>query len=326
MGFFTLGNRFLNEAEINGQPQDQNEEEDYSVGADGDDTTSTDTATDTTSTTDATTDTTTTDTAGEEDYTDGADADVSVDDTETDSTTDSSTTDEEDYSAGADADISVDDTSDSATTDSSDSGDGDVDYADGADADIDASGEGDSSGSDTTTDSTDGGTEGAEGTVDNLKKIEAELFSNLTPEQLAIKNTELKARFIEVYSTITNVLVRINDIPKTDDNIETLKFVTDKLLEMKELVDHNITTSFQTRTYTENNIIYQQCLATLDAINTIINNIPSPTKNDNDEDDSDSIVDDNNASEDTSSDNNGLAVSDTSTMKESGSILFDMRL
>ena len=114
-----------------------------------------------------------------------------------------------------------------------------------------------------------------EGNEFDINKIEDELFSSLTPEQIAIKNHELKNQFIEVYTIIGSTLVRINDIPKSNDNINILKFVTEKLLELREMVDYNITVAYNTRTYIENNIIYQQCIATLNAIADIIDNIPN---------------------------------------------------
>ena len=131
-------------------------------------------------------------------------------------------------------------------------------------------------GSEETTDDTSSeeGSENGEEDYD-LNKIEDELFSSLTPEQIAIKNHELKNQFIEVYSIIGSTLVRINDIPKSNDNINILKFVTEKLLELREMIDYNITVAYSTRTYIENNIIYQQCIATLNAIADIIDNIPN---------------------------------------------------
>lgn len=108
----------------------------------------------------------------------------------------------------------------------------------------------------------------------DINKIESELFSSLTPEQIAIKNYELKNQFIELYSIIGSTLVRINDISKSNENINVLKFITEKLLELREMIDFNVTTAYQTRTYIENNIIYQQCIATLNAIAEIIDNIP----------------------------------------------------
>ena len=109
----------------------------------------------------------------------------------------------------------------------------------------------------------------------DLDKIEDELFSSLTPEQIAIKNHELKNQFIELYSLIGTTLVRINDIPKSNENINILKFITEKLLELREMIDYNITTAYSTRTYIENNIIYQQCIATINTIADIINIIPN---------------------------------------------------
>ena len=123
-----------------------------------------------------------------------------------------------------------------------------------------------------------------EGEDYDINKIEDELFSSLTPEQIAIKNHELKNQFIEIYSIIGNTLVRINDISKSNDNINILKFITEKLLELREMIDYNITTAYQTRTYIENNIIYQQCIATLNAISDIIKNIPNANQESNSND------------------------------------------
>ena len=117
--------------------------------------------------------------------------------------------------------------------------------------------------------------DGEEGEEYDINKIEDELFSSLTPEQIAIKNHELKNQFIEMYSIIGSTLVRINDISKSNDNINILKFVTEKLLELREMIDYNITVAYSTRTYIENNIIYQQCIATLNAVADIIDNIPN---------------------------------------------------
>lgn len=147
---------------------------------------------------------------------------------------------------------------------------------------MDDSGDGESSDGEENPDSSDEGSDdnteesesnGEEENYD-INKIEDELFSSLTPEQIAIKNHELKNQFIEMYSIIGSTLVRINDISKSNDNINILKFVTEKLLELREMIDYNITTAYSTRTYIENNIIYQQCIATLNAIASIIENIP----------------------------------------------------
>ena len=296
MGIFTFNKKlsFIQEADINGQSNNEEDNnEDYTAGADDDINNSSPSESDSSATSEN----------DEEDYTAGADGEVSTDDTSEsgDDTSDSNISDtdsntgedsgvddgeEIDYTAGADGEVSTDDTSESG---------------------------------DETSENENNEGENSENQEDNLKKIESELFSSLTPEQIAIKNRELKSRFIEIYGTIGATLVRINDIPKSDDNIELLKFVTDKLLELRDIVDVNITTSYQTRTYIENNIIYQQCLSTLDAISDIISNIPVPSKTEEESDKEDALEDNENKPE-----GETLDVSDK--MQEENARLFDFDL
>ena len=164
--------------------------------------------------------------------------------------------------------------SDDSSEDDSDEGDENFMDDSGDDNSSDESG-----GESTNTDDNNEGEESDENNEEesndyDINKIENELFSSLTPEQIAIKNYELKNQFIELYSIIGSTLVRINDISKSNENVNVLKFITEKLLELREMIDFNITTAYQTRTYIENNIIYQQCIATLNAIAEIIDNIP----------------------------------------------------
>lgn len=206
---------------------------------------------------------------------------------------------------GGGDDTTTSDASEESTDDSGDDGDQNF-MDDGGGEDTGEDGGDDASGGDggeETTDDSEGenSEESEEGSDENgydINKIEEELFSSLTPEQIAIKNHELKNQFIELYSIIGSTLVRINDISKTNDNINVLKFITEKLLELREMIDFNITTAYQTRTYIENNIIYQQCIATLNAIAEIIDNIPKLDGRDESEE------------EESEEDKNGIPVDD----------------
>src|SRR5574344_33907 len=279
--FYSPKIKSILEVEINGEKQEE-ETDDYTTDTEtaGDD--NTDTSETPTSTEDNDEDYTAgADSAGDEDdYT--TDVDSAGDDNDSEEETSTEDTGEDDYTSGADTAGDEDsDTSDEEETD---------DYT------ADASGDGSEEESEDT--DTDDGEENTDeeteddSSFENLKKIESELFSSLTPEQITIKNYELKQNFISLYATIGTTLVRINDISKSDDNIETLKFITDKLLELREMIDFNITTAYDTRTFIENNIIYQQCLSTLNAISDIIASIPSPINKDEDEEYTDNIVDD----------------------------------
>ena len=245
------------------------------------------------------------------DYTSEPQDDETPDNTDSDTENDSNTepddndSEPEDYTQMNDEDNNNEDSSsDSDNSEDTQSSDNDTSSEDSENTDSDnTEGESDSS-------------DNEDNSFENLKKIEAELFSNLTDEQIAIKNTELKNQYIDLYTTIGRTLVRINDVAKTDDNIEILKFVTDKLLELRDMIDFNITTAFNTRTYIENNIIYQQCLSTLNAISDILANTPSPEKQNIENDEYENSIED---IENTSEMENEkqLNVSDTSKMEES---------
>lgn len=220
---------------------------------------------------------------GNENFIDNDDS--SSDDNTTDDSSDTSDEGDENF-MDDDNNEGDDESQPSEEEDSSDDEGGNENFMDSGD-DTSDEGNGEESGNDESQSSDE---ENSDDSNENdkdydINKIEDELFSSLTPEQIAIKNHELKNQFIELYSIIGSTLVRINDISKTNENINVLKFITEKLLELREMVDFNVTTAYQTRTYIENNIIYQQCIATLNAIADIIENIPKLNNNDNKVDD-----------------------------------------
>ena len=203
---------------------------------------------------------------------------------------------------------------DGSTEDAGGEDDGDQNFMDDDGGDS-AEGGGDDSGSEEAPEDSGDQQEGEEqpeGKDYDINKIEDELFSSLTPEQIAIKNHELKDQFIELYSIIGSTLVRINDISKSNENINVLKFITEKLLELREMIDFNITTAYQTRTYIENNIIYQQCIATLNAIADIIDNIPKLDGRDEDQEEDEEDKNGISVEDDDEEEVKALDVSDTS--------------
>lgn len=305
MGIFDITS--LLEAEIDGQQQQSNDDDDFTAGTDDESGTE--------ETPPATNDEPTATEGGEE----GGDGNATDD---VDFTEDAEDTDFTDEAEGGEEPVASE--GEGGEAEGGNATD-DVDFTDEAEGGDGGSTTPDESGGgseDEPSTGTESGEEPTEGGDDDLKKIESELFSNLSPEQMAIKNTELKERFITIYTTIGSTLVRINDIPKSKDNIELLKFVTDKLLDLRDLVDYNITTVFQTRTYVENNIVYQQCLSILDSISAILASIPSPTKNEDEDDNDDNVVD--NETDTKPTEPNTLEVSDTQSTEESVRFDFDI--
>lgn len=120
-------------------------------------------------------------------------------------------------------------------------------------------------------------------TAEEIDKIEKELFSDLSDQQMAIKHIELKSQFIDLYETLGDVIERVNKIPKTDSNIKALEFVGTKLTELRTMIHYNLTEGYPTRGYTENMVIYQQCLATLNTINQLLEELAPKTSDSNEE-------------------------------------------
>lgn len=103
-----------------------------------------------------------------------------------------------------------------------------------------------------------------------LQSIENDLFKDLTEEQIHIKEIELKENYIKLYDSITDFINRTNKISKTNENLEVIEFIANKLIELKDLVHFYLTKTFKTKTYIENTMMYQQYLAILNSINQLL--------------------------------------------------------
>lgn len=210
------------------------------------------------------------------DYTDGADNAGDGDDGETPTTEIPDT----DNGGNSDQQIDVNVNVNNDGGDGGDDDDGGADYTAGTD-DADAGGEGEGDGGDDGTgDAADDGTEedtgddmGAdsrESLFDDLNAIEDQLFGDLTDEQKKLKHNELKRLFNELYRSTDKTINKINLIPKTDANVQVIKLAAKILVELKEMIHFNITKSYYTRTFFENDVLYKQCLAQFNAVTNLL--------------------------------------------------------
>lgn len=211
------------------------------------------------------------------DYTDGADNAGDDDDGETPTTKipDTDTGGNDDQQIDVNVNVNND-----GGGDGGDDDDGGADYTAGTD-DADAGGEGEGDGGDDGTgDAADDGTEedtgddmGAdsrESLFDDLNAIEDQLFGDLTDEQKKLKHNELKRLFNELYRSTDKTINKINLIPKTDANVQVIKLAAKILVELKEMIHFNITKSYYTRTFFENDVLYKQCLAQFNAVTNLL--------------------------------------------------------
>lgn len=149
----------------------------------------------------------------------------------------------------------------------------DMSSEDGMDFGGDTSGDGssdDTSSSDTNSSSADPGNEEE---VDENKKAEEEIFSNLTHDQLDIKHKELKNQYLQLYDMTSEIIDRISSINISEDITFVVDYVSTTLSNLRDMVVDYINDVYKTKSYTENLINYNRFLATLSGINKILEEI-----------------------------------------------------
>lgn len=116
----------------------------------------------------------------------------------------------------------------------------------------------------------------AGGISQELRDAEAKLFSDLTPEQIVIRNNELKNQYIELYKTIDRSLSRLGNMTKLNKNLPILDFTSKKLTELKTLVNDYIINTYNTNGYLENQVNLKHFLLVLSAVNDILKHVKQP--------------------------------------------------
>lgn len=106
--------------------------------------------------------------------------------------------------------------------------------------------------------------------VDELKQQEEDIYENLTPEQLDIKHKELKNRYLEMFDTTTSIIDRIGDVSVIEENLEIIKYVSNTLSSLRDMLTDYINSVYKTKSYIENLVNYNKFLAVLNGINQIL--------------------------------------------------------
>ena len=111
------------------------------------------------------------------------------------------------------------------------------------------------------------------GEEDELKKLEQDIFSNMTPEQINLQDKTLRSNFNDMYNEICNVIERLKNMDKPSDNLKLFTFIENKLKDTKQLVYDYINNKYKNSTYIENNKQYQIFISILLNINQLFINL-----------------------------------------------------
>ena len=141
----------------------------------------------------------------------------------------------------------------------------------GGDPGADAGGADDDMGGDDNTGSSD-----SDDYNQQIQDLDKDLYADLSEPQMDIRNKELKRNFASLYDMIQDIIERINDISKDTASVKPLEFVTNKLNDLADRVSDYLVYTYQTKSYTENEVNYNVFLVAVNQINDIIAKI-APT-------------------------------------------------
>lgn len=110
--------------------------------------------------------------------------------------------------------------------------------------------------------------------IPNLRDVQQKLFDQLTPEQQQIKVDELKKNYADLYSRCANILKIITDSNPGDDNtVKVFDYVQKTMNDLQTHIYYYIANTFDTKTYMENDIQFKQFITILHTIKKILDEI-----------------------------------------------------
>lgn len=108
---------------------------------------------------------------------------------------------------------------------------------------------------------------------DEIKQAEDTLYDALSEDQKKIRILQLKLGFKDLYTETDAILTAINNIPKQDDNIETIRRLIAVLNDVKQYILDYMSTQFDKRSYLDNNQIYIKYINVFRTIRKVIDEL-----------------------------------------------------
>ena len=105
---------------------------------------------------------------------------------------------------------------------------------------------------------------------DSLKAKDAQLFETLSPQEQKLKLQLLKKQFLDMYSNCDSIIDSINNISgEIDELTSQLKKVMCILFDLKQMINDYVTSLFDSKSYIENDIMYNYYLSVLNSVKNI---------------------------------------------------------
>ena len=108
---------------------------------------------------------------------------------------------------------------------------------------------------------------------DDIKALEDEIYSNYSDEQRQIMSKELKGSMNKLVTLSSDLVERINDIPKVSEHIRDIEFISNKLSDFRDMLTDYLYYTYDTESYVKNQIAYKRFMAIMKQMDTFIQNI-----------------------------------------------------
>lgn len=180
----------------------------------------------------------------------------------------------DDFSIDASPDTSSTDDTNSNDSDSNDNGGSDdFDMGSLEDSSIDSGDDSSSSDSSTSDDNSSDSSNGDDGMDEDAVEANTDIFASLSAQEQAIKISQLKTLFGNLYSSIDETLEKLNEIEFDETNKEAISKITSDLYTIRVTLLDYIVKIFDTKSYIENDIAFNRFLADINFISSILEKI-----------------------------------------------------
>lgn len=108
-----------------------------------------------------------------------------------------------------------------------------------------------------------------------IMELDKEIFKDLSEEELNIKSNSLRKKFLELYDICSNAITSMDTVEKIPSNLSAVDFIINNLNELRTMIMDYIDDIFNIKSYIENCIYYNKCVAVLNGLKKVINELKS---------------------------------------------------
>lgn len=112
-----------------------------------------------------------------------------------------------------------------------------------------------------------------------LSKLEKQLFADLSPDQESIRQAELRNKFISIITDLNEYAELFSKLPKIDITSHTIDDTLELIIKMKRILTDYVSSTFDTCSMSENEIMYKKVQVYCKSIHNIITELELEVKN-----------------------------------------------